>query len=172
MTDVEQPGSMAEFVQIRGPALLRYGLVLTGNPHDAADLAQEALLKLSGSWSRVRKKQDPEGFVRITMARLHISAWRRIKRERLVGRVPEEGIADADIARFDGEPGLWRLVTRLPPRQRAVVVLRYYCDLSDEEIADALGVSRGTVRSQAARALDKLKAAWNREHAGDIDVRG
>ncbi|WP_326638124.1 sigma-70 family RNA polymerase sigma factor [Nonomuraea fuscirosea] len=95
------------------------------------------------------------------MARLHISAWRRIKRERLVVSIPEEGSADADIARFDGEPGLWRLVTRLPPRRRAVIVLCHYCDLSDEEIAEALGVSRGTVRSQAARALDKLKAAWD-----------
>ncbi|SDM76683.1 SigE family RNA polymerase sigma factor [Nonomuraea jiangxiensis] len=169
---MEQSTSFTEFVQIRGPALLRYGLVLTGNPYDAADLAQEALLRLSNSWSRVRKKHDPEGFVRITMARLHISVWRRRRREHLVAQAPDKGVADADIARFDGEPGLWHLVTGLPPRQRAVIVLRYYCDLSDEEIAQALGVSKGTVRSQAARALDKLQTAWNHDdHVGDSDVR-
>jgi RNA polymerase sigma-70 factor (sigma-E family) len=168
---VQTSADFAEFVQVRGAALLRYGLVLTGNPHDAADLAQEALLRLSDSWARVRKKDDPEGFVRVTMARLHVSAWRRRRREQLVAYAPENGIADADLARFDGEPGLWRLLGELPPRQRAVLVLRYYCDQPDDEIAAALGISRGTVRSQAARALDKLRQAWTHQEAGDSNVR-
>lgn len=158
-----------EFVLTRGMALLRYGLLLTGNQHDAADLTQEALLKLSDSWAGVR---DAEAFTRVTMARLHVSRWRRYRRERLVAQTPDLGVTDADIARFDGEPGLWRLLEELPARQRAVIVLRYYADLPDEEIAGALGISRGTVRSQCARALDKLRAAWNREEARDRDVRG
>jgi RNA polymerase sigma-70 factor (sigma-E family) len=162
----------AEFVRIRGDALLRYGLVHTGSPHDAADLTQEALLKLSDHWTRVRKQHDPEGSVRVTMARLHVSAWRRRRREHLVAQLPDQGVTDAEIARFDGEPGLWRLLGDLPPRQRAVLALRYYCDLPDEEIAAALGVSRGTVRSQAARALDKLRTGWNHDHARETDVRG
>jgi RNA polymerase sigma factor (sigma-70 family) len=94
------------------------------------------------------------------MARLHVSWWRRRRRERLVGTPPEVGYADEAIARLDGEPGLWRALALLPPRQRAVLVLRYYEQRGDEEIAAMLGVSRGTVRSQAARGLEKLRTGW------------
>ncbi|MGR6913264.1 SigE family RNA polymerase sigma factor [[Actinomadura] parvosata] len=141
-----------EFVRARGDALLRYGYVLAGNSEDAADLVQEALARLGDAWPRVRKKHDPEGYVRTTMVRLHIKAWRRRHREDLVPDVPDHGepdrYADAD---------LWAELQELPRKQRAVLVLRYYEDLPDQEIAAILGVSRGTVRSQAARALDKLR---------------
>jgi DNA-directed RNA polymerase specialized sigma24 family protein len=69
-----------DFVRARSPALVRYGYVLAGNPHDAADLAQEALARLGSAWERVRRKDDPEGFVRTTMVRLHVSRWRRLRR--------------------------------------------------------------------------------------------
>ncbi|GAA3443359.1 DNA-directed RNA polymerase sigma-70 factor [Planomonospora venezuelensis] len=144
----------AEFVAARGSALYRYGYVLTGNAEDAADLAQEALMRLGDSWARVRRRDDPEGYVRTTMARLHISAWRRLRRERLVAEVPEKPYTEAG---FDGDAGLWDELKGLPPKQRAVLVLRYYEGLPDQEIAELLGISRGTVRSQAARALDKLR---------------
>ncbi|WP_344972781.1 SigE family RNA polymerase sigma factor [Streptosporangium fragile] len=144
----------ADFVAARGRALYRYGYVLTGNADDAADLTQEALARLGGAWLRVRKREDPEGYVRTTMARLHVSTWRRLRRERLVAAVPEGSYTED---RLGGDAGLWNELKGLPPRQRAVLVLRYYEDLSDQEIADLLGVSRGTVRSQAARALDKLR---------------
>ncbi|MER5644718.1 SigE family RNA polymerase sigma factor [Streptosporangium sp. NPDC002524] len=143
-----------DFVAARGRALYRYGYVLTGNAEDAADLTQEALMRLGDAWPRVRKREDPEGYVRTTMARLHISVWRRLHRERLVATVPEAAYTDD---RLGDDVGLWNELKRLPPKQRAVLVLRYYEDLSDQEIADLLGVSRGTVRSQAARALDKLR---------------
>lgn len=143
-----------DFVAARGNALYRYGYVLTGNAEDAADLTQEALMRLGDAWSRIRKKDDPEGYVRTTMARLHVSRWRRLRRERLVAAVPEVSYTDD---RLDGDVGLWKELEGLPPKQRAVLVLRYYEDLSDQEIAELLGVSRGTVRSQAARALDKLR---------------
>ena len=71
-----------DFVRDRSAALLRYGYVLCGNAHDAADLTQEALARLGQSWSRVRRREDPEGYVRTTMARLHISWWRVRRRER------------------------------------------------------------------------------------------
>ncbi|TYB49247.1 SigE family RNA polymerase sigma factor [Actinomadura chibensis] len=149
-----------EFVTTRAQALLRYGYVLTGNPDDAADLLQEALIRLSAAWSRVVNKHDPEGYVRTIMARQHISMWRRRRRERLVGSVPEERYDDRGLERAEHDPRLWEALTTLPRRQRAVLVLRYYEDLPDEEIARTLGISRGTVRSQAARALGKLRADW------------
>lgn len=151
---VEDFGS---FVRDRTSALLRYGFVLSGNPHDAADLAQEALARLGERWPRVSAQGDPEGYVRTTMARLHISWWRRRRREHPVLVLPEQSYVDAGIAEAEGDLGLWRAVTALPPRQRAVLMLRYHEQLSDEEIARLLGVSRGTVRSQAARGLDKLR---------------
>lgn len=141
-----------EFVRARGDALLRYGYVLSGSSEDAADLVQEALARLGDAWHRVRNKQNPEGYVRTIMVRLHINSWRRRHREDLVADVPEQGRLD----RY-GDADLWAELQELPRKQRAVLVLRYYEDLSDGEIAEILGVSRGTVRSQASRALDKLR---------------
>lgn len=143
-----------DFVRARGGALYRYAYVLTGDADDAADLVQEALLRLGDAWHRVVRRDDPEGYVRTIMARQHISWWRRRRRERLTAEAPE--IAYTDV-RLDGDTGLWAEVTGLPPKQRAVLVLRYYEDLPDAEIARILGISPGTVRSQAARALDKLR---------------
>lgn len=145
------------FVRGRSAALIRYGFVLSGNGHDAADLAQEALARLGERWARVSAKGDPEGYVRTTMARLHVSWWRRRRREQPMAEVPEQGYADEGIAQSDGDVGLWHALLALPPRQRVVLVLRYYEQRSDEEIAHLLGISRGTVRSQSARALDKLR---------------
>ncbi|MFG1609473.1 SigE family RNA polymerase sigma factor [Actinoplanes sp. NPDC049265] len=145
------------FVRVRLSALVRYGFVLSGNPHDAADLAQEALARLSERWSRVQAKGNPEAYVRTTMARLHISWWRRRRREHPVRTLPDRGYDDAGIEAAAGDTALWRAVGELPPRQRVVLVLRYFEDMSDDEIADRLGVTRVTVRSQAARALGKLR---------------
>ncbi|MGV9378757.1 SigE family RNA polymerase sigma factor [Nonomuraea sp. NPDC003707] len=141
-----------DFVRARGSALLRYGHVLTGNADDAADLVQEALLKLSDGWRRVRNKDDPESYVRTIMARQHISWWRRRRREHLTDDVPEGSYTDSHSY---GE--LWKELATLPRKQRAVLVLRYYEDLSDQDIAEILGISRGTVRSQAFRALNTLR---------------
>jgi len=146
-----------DFVASRAQALLRYGYVLSGNSHDAADLVQEALIRLRGAWPRVVNKGDPEGYVRTTMARQHISIWRRTRREDLTDLVPEGSYTDPEPP----DDLLWRALGTLPRRQRAVLVLRYYEDLSDEEIAVHLGISRGTVRSQASRALEKLRRAWD-----------
>ncbi|KAB2348410.1 SigE family RNA polymerase sigma factor [Actinomadura rudentiformis] len=145
------------FVAGRAQALLRYGYVLTGNPHDAADLVQDALIKLRGAWPRVKNQTNPEGYVRTTMARLHISMWRRRRRETLTEAVPERSYEDP--APLDD--ALWQALGTLPRRQRAVLVLRYYESLPDEEIASYLGISRVTVRSQASRGLEKLRAAWD-----------
>ncbi|GAA3240604.1 SigE family RNA polymerase sigma factor [Actinocorallia longicatena] len=145
-----------EFVATRLQALLRYGYVLAGSRHDAADLVQDALIRLSAAWPRVVNKSSPEGYVRTTMARLHISVWRRRQRETLVDEVPEGSYEDSSPA----DDALWRALGTLPRRQRAVLVLRYYEALGDAEIASLLGISRGTVRSQASRALEKLRLVW------------
>ena len=152
--------SFEEFVTTRSDALLRYGYVLTGDPHQAADLVQDALVRLRGAWSRVHKKQDPEGYVRVIMARRHVSIWRRRRRERLMGELPDTGYADPGLERAHGDAGLWQALATLPRRQRAVLVLRYYEGLTDAEIARTLGISTSTVRSQASRALGKLRAGW------------
>lgn len=154
---MEQAAEFDEFVRVRGAALYRYAFVLTGNADDAADLVQEALARLGDAWHRVKRKDDPEGYVRTCMVRLHISWWRRRRREHLAASVPDEGYTDAGVDRVDADTGLWRELAALPARQRAVLVLRYYEDLSDDEIAKVLGISTGTVRSQASRALEKLR---------------
>jgi RNA polymerase sigma-70 factor (sigma-E family) len=155
---VDDEPRFEDFAGDRADALLRYAYVLTGNPHDAADLVQEGLVRLRGSWSRVQRKHDPESYVRTTMTRLHINTWRRRKREHLTGDLPERSGDDDPFARVDDDTDLWEQLSRLPRRQRAVLVLRYYEERTDAEIAEILGISRGTVRSQASRALDKLRS--------------
>ncbi|MEV6156344.1 SigE family RNA polymerase sigma factor [Nonomuraea sp. NPDC052129] len=145
-----------DFVAERADALLRYGYLLSGNPHDAADLTQEALIRLHRAWPRVRQKQAPESYTRMIMARLHISVWRMRRRERLDWALPET--AQLDVLPSGIEQDLWQALAGLPRKQRAVLVLRYYEDLADEEIAGVLGISRGTVRSHASLGLAKLRS--------------
>jgi RNA polymerase sigma-70 factor (sigma-E family) len=155
-----------EFVREALPGLLRYGHLLTGNPHDAADLVQTVLEKVGSRWaSVVRTTGDPVAYTRKAMANGHVSRWRRTRREQLIADVPDlRGVHDRDP--FANEP-LWTLLRELPPRQRAVVVLRYYEDLSELEIATALGVSRGTVKSQASKAMATLRGRLGVSMAGD-----
>jgi RNA polymerase sigma-70 factor (sigma-E family) len=160
MGSPEEPESFEAFMRARSAGLMRYAYVLTGSQHDAADLVQEALVRLGVVWKRVRGKGDPERYVRTIMARLHVSWWRRRRRELLVSSVPEQPSTDDGLARAEIHSGLIQSLSALPPRQRAVLVLRYYEHHSDDEIAAALGISRGTVRSQAARGLAKLRAVW------------
>ncbi|KMS83339.1 RNA polymerase sigma70 factor [Streptomyces regensis] len=145
-----------EFVEANLPGLLRYGHALTGNQHDAADLVQTVLEKIGSRWPSVqRKAADPAAYVRRSMANAHISRWRKHRRESLVADLPESGAATpADP--FEHEP-LWQALKDLPPRQRAVIVLRYYEELSEAEIAASLGVSTGTVKSQASKAIATLR---------------
>ncbi|TVT62945.1 SigE family RNA polymerase sigma factor [Amycolatopsis rhizosphaerae] len=153
-----------EFVQASLPGLLRYGHALTGNPHDAADLVQSVLEKIGARWTHVQSKTgDPLAYIRRSMANAHISRWRRTRRENLVADVPEPPVVTPDDP-FEHEP-LWQALRELPPRQRAVIVLRYYEGLSETEIARSLGISPGTVKSQASKAMTSLrmKIAGGRE---------
>ena len=148
----------AAYMQARQPALLRTAYLLTGNRHAAEDLVQTALAKLYLSWDRVRDREALDGYVRRIMVNENTSLWRRAwkRLEVTPERMPEPPVHDA----YDDGAGaaLWEFVRTLPPRQRAVLVLRYYEDLTEAEIADVLGVSVGTVKSQASRALAALRA--------------
>ncbi|MEO6714995.1 MAG: SigE family RNA polymerase sigma factor [Mycobacteriales bacterium] len=144
-----------EFVRSRHASLLRYAHVLTGDPHSAADLVQDALERTGLAWSRVSRRDNPEAYVRAAIANRHVSVWRRRRRERLVAKTPESPYADAAVHADDA---MWLALAVLARKQRAVLVLRYYEDLSEVEIARVLGCSPGTVKSQAAKGLASLRA--------------
>jgi RNA polymerase sigma-70 factor (sigma-E family) len=152
------------FVTERSSALLSYAHRLTGQPHDAEDLLQDVLIRCAAAWPRILQQDDPEGYVRRALARGAINRWRRGWRE-LPRAEPGHGSVDDDLAQ--SEP-VWAAVKALPPRQRAVVVLRYYEGLSEAEIAAVLRIRPGTVKSQASRALSTLRGALSAER---IEVR-
>jgi RNA polymerase sigma-70 factor (sigma-E family) len=144
-----------EFVVSRSTRLLRSAYLLTGNWATAEDLVQSSLVKAWSIWSRI--EGDPEPYVRRILINSHASWWRRRWRGEVpTGELPESGRA-GPTDRIDDRDGLWRALRRLPARQRAVLVLRYFENLSETEIADAMGCSLGTVKSQASRALAKLR---------------
>ena len=142
-----------EYVAARMPALLRTAYLLTGHPQDAEDLVQAALVKVVPAWKRVAG--SPDAYVRRVMVNENISRWRKRRgREVLVAEMPEEHSVDVDLA---DALALQRALAALAPRQRAVVVLRYYEDLSERETAEALGIAVGTVKSQMRDALVRLR---------------
>jgi RNA polymerase sigma-70 factor (sigma-E family) len=146
-----------EFVVGRSTRLLRTAFLLTQDWAAAEDLLQTSLVKAWSAWKRV--EGDPEPYVRRIMVNTHASWWRR----RWRGERPSEDLPEPppDGADPHGQVGdrdeLWRALRRLPERQRAVLVLRYFEDLSEAEAASLLGISTGTVRSQASRALARLR---------------
>ncbi len=141
-----------EFVRARLPQLLRFGHALTGSPHAGADLVQDALERTMLAWSRIDSKDDPEGYVRRIMVNRNVSIWRRYRRERLMDEVPERQLPDRTR-----DDSLWAAIKQLPTKQRAIIVLRYYEDLTEAQIAATMGCSAGTVKSQASRAMAKLR---------------
>ncbi|MFI9835396.1 SigE family RNA polymerase sigma factor [Nonomuraea sp. NPDC051941] len=158
---VDDP-TFERFAEQRLPALYRYAMVLTQNRHDAEDLVQEALTRTGLRWSAIRRKDDPEGYVRTAMVRIMANRWRRPKREVSVPDPPEPATEDARLERLLDD-GLRARIAELPPRMRAVLVLRYVEERGDEEIARLLGCSRGTVKSQASRGLARLREAVKTE---------
>jgi RNA polymerase sigma-70 factor (sigma-E family) len=144
------------YVVGRSPALLRTAYLLTGNRADAEDLLQTALAKTYLAWDRIREREALDGYVRRVMVNTQTSFWRRRRPESLYDEVPEspgrDSTADSDL-----HQALWQALAGLPARQRAIVVLRYYEDLTEAETASALGVSVGTVKSTTSRALSKLR---------------
>ena len=138
----------------RGSALLRSAFLLTGNQRDAEDLLQGVLAKTYLAWPRLRSVEAAEPYVRVALARSAATWWRRRRREVPTEHLPDHpGGTEHDLERNE----MWQLVQALPPRQKAVIVLRYYEDLSEAEIAQTLGCGAGTVKSQASKALATLR---------------
>ena len=144
-------GDFEEFVVARRDALLRTAYLLTGDHHDAEDLVQSALIKVVPKWTRIQG--HPEPYVRQVLARESVNRWRaRRWREVTTDAVPESVHKD----RTD-RIALLEDLRRLSRRQRAVLVLRYFDDLTEAETATALGISVGTVKSHARDALARLR---------------
>lgn len=150
-----------QFVRARMPALLRFAYAVTGDPHVAADLVQDALEKTGLHWARIERTVDPEAYVKRAIINGRISRWRKLRRETLMDALPEPRTAAHLPPARDQE--LWDLLATLPRRQRAVLVLRFYEDMSEQQIADTLGCAPGTVKSQASKALAKLRAALDQQ---------
>jgi RNA polymerase sigma-70 factor (sigma-E family) len=150
-------GSFHDYVVARGPALYRLARLLSADPAAAQDLVQTALLRAWTSWSRVRAADDPDAYVRRILVNAARSGWRR----RWRGESPAEMVGAPSAAdgyqQVDDREQLMAALRALPPRQRAAVVLRYFCDLDDPAIAGLLGCSATTVRSHISRALARLR---------------
>jgi RNA polymerase sigma-70 factor (sigma-E family) len=146
-----------EFVLARGSALSRAAYLLTGDRSSAEELVQSALVKAALRWRRVIEAGNPEAYVRRIIVNEHISWWRRFGRREVVAADPpgriEADAADSTDRRLD----LAAALTRLPSRQRAVIVLRFYHDLSEADTAEAMRCSIGTVKSQTHAALARLR---------------
>jgi RNA polymerase sigma-70 factor (sigma-E family) len=145
------------FVAARSPSLLRTAYLLTRDRHLAEDLLQTALTKTYLAWPRIKDPVAFEAYARRTLVTTSRSWWRRrSSAERPTARLPESSIADGTTD-YGERDVVWRELRRLPARQRAVVVLRYYEDRSEAEIAEILGCSPGSVKVHASRALQALK---------------
>jgi RNA polymerase sigma-70 factor (sigma-E family) len=152
----DDPG-FREYVTARRPSLLRTAYLLTGNRADAEDLVQSALAKTYLAWDRIEDRSALDGYVRRAMVNTHISWWRRRRLEEYpTDEIPDRAVAD-DSGTSDLADTLRRAVDRLPQRMRAAVVLRYFEDMTEAEVADVLGVSLGTVKSTVSRAVAKLR---------------
>jgi RNA polymerase sigma-70 factor (sigma-E family) len=147
-----------DYVRVRGGALLRSALSLTGNNRaDAEDLVQSTLVKTYLSLDKISDPAALDTYVRRVMVNTHISGWRRRRVDEYpTDELPEEPAADPVPDRELHEV-VRRAIDRLPRRMRAAVLLRYYDDMSEPEVAAALGVSVGTVKSTVARAMAKLR---------------
>jgi RNA polymerase sigma-70 factor (sigma-E family) len=170
MTDVSDAGDSGEpsassadgfdlFMAERWPRLVRSAYLLTGDRHDPEDLAQAALVKIFSSWRRVRRADNVDAYVQRVLINCNTNRFRgRRVPENLVGDVPEGLHLLGDHADELGERSRFMTaLAGLPPRQRAVVVLRFYEDLTEAQTATAMGCTVGTVKSQTAKALARLR---------------
>ncbi|WP_344442386.1 SigE family RNA polymerase sigma factor [Kitasatospora nipponensis] len=160
-----EPEGFEEYVAARQGALLRTAYLLTGDAHLAQDLVQSTLLRVWQRWSRIGPMEHADGYVHRVMVTM-LAGWRR---RRWQGEVPHgdpalvpapgSGAAHDPHAAHGDRAVLVTALRTLPPRQRAVVVLRFHLDLSEAQAAAALGCSVGTVKSQTAKALARLRGS-------------
>jgi RNA polymerase sigma-70 factor (sigma-E family) len=155
---VREPHGFGEFVAARSPALLRAAWLLTGDRATAQDLVQAALVRTWARWTRLERADNAEAYVRRVMVTTYATWWRRRWRAEVPTPVLPDGAQAGDaFAASDLRSQVRAALAELPRRQRAVIVLRYFEDLTEAQTAAALGISVGTVKSQAAKALARLR---------------
>ena len=170
--------TFAEFAAARLPSLLRYAVVLTGDQDLAQDVVQEVLARAQVRWSKIVKTDSPDSYVRKMVLNEYLS-WRRTWAVRNIRAVGERlvDLGDHRAASKDHAQSLvdtddvWNRLATLPRKQRAVLVLRYYEQLRDDEIAYLLDCAPVTVRSNASKALKTLRLQLERQPitvAGDV----
>jgi RNA polymerase sigma-70 factor (sigma-E family) len=157
-TSSDPPEGFDDFVNARGRALLRFAYVLSGDAHLAEDLVQEVLARMHRRWDKITVMHHPEAYVRTAIVRQFLS-WRRRRSagEAILAEVPEPAAFDEPQLQVLARDQMWQLLRGLPRAQRAVLVLRFYCDLPDDEIAALLGCGQSTVRSHLSRALARMR---------------
>ncbi|WP_432496877.1 SigE family RNA polymerase sigma factor [Kineococcus auxinigenes] len=155
--DGQGPPGFADFAAARYPALVRLGTLLSGDAHHGEDLAQMGLLAVLRAWRRLHPHGDPEAYARVVMTRLAAKAGRRRWRAETPTAVLPEPAAPAH-GNPEASVDAQRMLARLPTPQRLVLVLRFWLDLSEQETAEALDCSVGTVKSRTSRALAALRA--------------
>jgi RNA polymerase sigma-70 factor (sigma-E family) len=173
---IEDDTGFREFARDRTLALRRTAYLLCLDWHLAEDLVQVALLKLYRVWPRIRHSESIDNYVRRVLTRCWLDEGRRPwrRRESRDGVVPEtagDGLDPALVASASGlSDVLLRALAEIGPRQRAVVVLRFCLDLPIADVADALGCAEGTVKSQATRGLDALRAVVDRWESEELST--
>jgi RNA polymerase sigma-70 factor (sigma-E family) len=169
---MEEPEGFAEFVLARSSNLQRSAWLLTGDWHAAHDLVQAALEKTWLRWDRIVRRDQPEAYVRRVMTTTYLS-WRRRRwtGESPTGVLPETIAGDDGWETEDLRLSLLTALGRLTARQRAVIVLRYFDDLSKVDTAQALGCSVGTVKAHASRGLQQLRETPRLAEALDMEAR-
>jgi RNA polymerase sigma-70 factor (sigma-E family) len=163
-------GSFEELMSGALTGLLRFGYVLTGDRHRAEELVQAALVATYRRWDR-RRPDAPHAYVRQAMVNTHTSLWRRTRREAPLPPDHDARSLIGDPTAYDEADALVRAMRVLPNRQRAVIALRYYDDLTEVETARILGCSVGAVKSHASRALRALRAEIERTAAMEGTLR-
>jgi RNA polymerase sigma-70 factor (sigma-E family) len=164
LVDASAEEAFREFVAARLEPLRRTAYLLCRDWYLADDLVSTTAVKLYRHWGRVQRVDNPDGYARRVLLRCWLDEQRRPwRRERVTDVLPERAVPAADVP---GRLAVLDLLAGLPARKRAILVLRFYCDLSVEDTAEILGCAVGTVKSQTTRGLDLLRTALTQTTAG------
>ena len=166
--DPDVAATLDAYVRARGHRLVRTAYLLTGNPQVAEDLVQNALASVVVSWRRLRDVADLDAYIYTALVHARSRWWSR----RWHGEVPSEQLPELpgvdETARCDRHQDVLAVLGTLPTRQRQVLVLRYFDDLTEAQAARVMGCSVGTVKSQSAKGLDKMRAVLAAQHEGSL----
>lgn len=155
-----EPDGFRDYVAARQRGLRRAAWLMTGDWHAAEDLVQATLVRVWPRWTRVVEAGDPDAYVHRVLVNVYLSARRRRWHgEYATGTLPDSATGGDEFASVDLRDAVARALSTLGRRQRAVLVLRYFNDLTETQVAAAMECSVGTVKSQSAKALAKLRVA-------------